>query len=170
MTSYARDSGHKEECIRRQKKKFCNLQRRQCRSHSSSPSGSHHPASSTPHLSMPSLSSTLFSVSPPTPFPFPPPPPPRAGIQTPLARDSSSNPPFFASSATITSPDENAETSAHLSRDAPASIYQACEDLGRSSSPLEDQASICIDIEANTVVHHVHHPRSSINLAESTTS
>ncbi|GLJ35439.1 hypothetical protein SUGI_0712750 [Cryptomeria japonica] len=129
-------------------------------------SGGRYPASSIPHQSSSSLSNPHATVSSPTPFPFPPPPPSLSGDQTPSARGSCSYPSFFDSSATILSLEGSAEASAHLFRDRLASIGQARGDLGRSLTPPADQANVIIEIEDETVVHHVHSPQWSINSAK----
>ncbi|GLJ45836.1 hypothetical protein SUGI_0964920 [Cryptomeria japonica] len=165
LTSYARASGHKEECSKRQKRKFFNLQRHQQGSHSSSPSGQCYPASSIPPHSSPSLSNPLASVSPPTPFPFPPPPPSLSIEPAPSSRSSHLDPARDSSTANL-SLAESAEAATLLFPHHEASMDQAQGNLDRSLTPPEDPGHLTVEIAAETVVHHVHSPQASINLAE----
>ncbi|GLJ17582.1 hypothetical protein SUGI_0306010 [Cryptomeria japonica] len=157
LTSYARASGHKEECSKRQKRKFYNLQRRQQGSHSSSPSGQCYPASSIPPHSSPSLSNPHASVSPPTPFPFPPPPPSLSVDLAPSSRSSCSDP-ARDSSTSNRSLVESAEAATLHFLNREASMDQARGNLDRSSTPPEDPGHLTVEIVAETVVHHVHSP------------
>ncbi|GLJ28169.1 hypothetical protein SUGI_0553350 [Cryptomeria japonica] len=165
LTSYARASGHKEECSKRQKRKFYNLQRHQKGSHSSSPSGQCYPASSIPPHSSPSLSNPHASVSPPTPFPFPPPPPSLFVDLAPSSRSSCSDP-AWDSSTSNRSLAESAEAATLHFLNREASMDQARGNLDRSLTPPEDPGHLTLEIAAETVVHHVHSPQASINLAE----
>ncbi|GLJ52764.1 hypothetical protein SUGI_1123710 [Cryptomeria japonica] len=165
LTSYARASGHKEECSKRQKRKFFNLQRRQQGRHSSSPSGQCFPASSTPHHSSPSLSNPHASVSPPTTFSLPPPPPSLSVDPAPSPRSSCSVPARDSSTPNL-SLAESAEAATLHFLNRKASIDQARGNLDRSSTPPEDPDHLTVEITAETVVHHVLSPQASINLAE----
>ncbi|GLJ51823.1 hypothetical protein SUGI_1100970 [Cryptomeria japonica] len=169
LTSYARASGHKEECSRRQKRKFFNLQRRQQGSHSSSPSGHCYPASSIPLQSSPSLSNPHASVFPPTPFPCPP-PPPSLSVEPASSSHSSRSDPARDSSTANLSLAESAEAASLLFPHHEASMNQAQVNLDRSSTPPEDPGHLTVEIAAETVVHHVLSPQASINMAETDVS
>ncbi|GLJ17907.1 hypothetical protein SUGI_0313760 [Cryptomeria japonica] len=169
LTSYARAAGHKEECSRRQKRKFFNLQRRQQGSHSSSPSGHCYPASSIPLQSSPSLSNPHASVFPPTPFPCPPPPPSLSVEPASFSHSSRSDPARDSPTANL-SLAESAEAASLLFPHHETSMNQARVNHDRSSTPPEDPGHLTVEIAAETVVHHVLSPQASIIMAETDVS
>ncbi|GLJ10115.1 hypothetical protein SUGI_0122410 [Cryptomeria japonica] len=158
LTSFSRASGHKEECVKRKKKKFYTLQRRQHGSHSPSPSDFLYAASSIPHHSSPSLSSPPSIVTSPASFPFPLPPPSLSGDQIPFACVSCSSPSDIVFSSMHLLVAESVESAFHLFCGIQASIDSARGDLERSSTHPEDQEN-----KAKTVVHHSQYPQTSIN-------
>ncbi|GLJ28399.1 hypothetical protein SUGI_0558890 [Cryptomeria japonica] len=161
LTSYARASGHKEECSKRQKRKFYNLQRRQQGSHSSSPSGQCYPTSSIPPHSSPSLSNPHASVSPATPFPFPPPPPSLSVDLAPSSRSSCSDPARDSSTSNL-SLAESAEAATLHFLNREASMDQARGNLDRSLTPPEDPGHLTVEIVAET--HFVKFPASIVDI------